>query len=958
MTKRLTCSLLLVAASLFAWTKLDLKNGDFEAEGANWNIRNNLAAVTEEAARNGKYGLRIEDKDVVLGSDIRSINVRVTPGKSHAIRFWIRGGGDNFGCGIYVSYVNEQGKAINTEQRGNQLIYSMQPSRKWKENIFITKAPPEARTIFLWIHSYSTSFAKVDIDDIEILELTEEEEKTMKTTTQTVANSYPALSPERIRELEEMLPEKPQGVGVPASNRKVWDKMAATPEGQNIIKTAVPLLNQTFPELPDDLYLEFTRIGNRTNYEGVYNKRNSWIVRLALAECLEYKGRFLPKLEEFLDQFLSQKSWVLPAHDARLTVFNNTLLYPDLTGSSVTAMVAYIDWFLQDKLKPETRQRIRQEAYRRSITPWQEVYRKGQLGSGRWWMVSLFNWNAVCTCNMISASMILMDSRHDRAEALAAMETSNQFFYRGFTSDGYCSEGLGYWSYGFGHFLTMGEIVLASTNGKLNIFDDDPIILKCCEYARNIMVEDGVAPAYADCGFNANPGQYNLAIIQRHYPELLLKPVKEPELPVSMLYFAIFAFSDGKTADPSVIPPVPPVSFFDQAGILICRSKDENGFTFGAAIKGGHNNESHNHNDVGSYLIVANKTPLVCDPGGEVYSRRTFSSERYTSKVLNSYGHDVPVVAGQLQLTGPNAKGIISEPVFTDEKSSILIDMTSCYDVDDLVSLTRRFTFDRVNRKIYITDNVEFKSPQTFEDAIITSSTYRVNSKSQVQFYDQKSVVTANISVTGADWTLDKEFIENPNRVSPTRFGIKLDKPVLKATVECVYTAALIDESFDTYYKEPDLSKLSFDEKAAITVEGEAYSFEQGGKVGVLAKTAAKPDNDGKSILLWDGNNHELGWTFQVPKDGNYIIQVRYCHDINRMVQRELRYDASADKFICNFPTTGGWSNGRDDWKMTTLSSKGQPIILKLAKGTHTIYMKNIDGCGLNIDQISLVPLK
>ena len=59
--------------------------------------------------------------------------------------------------------------------------------------------------------------------------------------------------------------------------------------------------------------------------------------------------------------------------------------------------------------------------------------------------------------------------------------------------------------------------------------------------------------------------------------------------------------------------------------------------------------------------------------------------------------------------------------------------------------------------------------------------------------------------------------------------------------MECVYTAALVDESFDTYYKEPDLSKLSFDEKAAITVEGEAYSFEQGGKVGVLAKTAAKP---------------------------------------------------------------------------------------------------------------------
>ncbi len=769
---------------------------------------------------------------------------------------------------------------------------------------------------------------------------------------------FPAILQERIRELEDMLPEKPMGVGIPAANREVWDKMAASVEGKHIIKAALPLLKESFPELPDDLYLQFNRTGNRSNYERVYNTRNTWIVRLALAECLEYKGRFLPKLEECLEQFLSQKSWVLPAHDSNLSVFNNNTLYPDLTGSAVTATVAYIDWFLQDKLKQETRQRIRQESFRRSIIPWKKVYRDGSIGEGRWWMVSPFNWNAVCTCNMISASLILMDSRHDRAEALAAMEISNSFFYRGFTSDGYCSEGLAYWSYGFGHFLTMGEIVLASTNGKLNIFDDDPIILKCCEYPRNIMIEEGVHPAYADCDLNSAPGKNNLAIIQRHFPELLLKPVKEPKMPSDMLQFAIFAFSNGTPSYSRDIPQVPPVSFFDQAGILICRSKDEQGNTFGAAIKGGHNNEAHNHNDVGSYLIVANKTPLICDPGSETYTKRTFSSQRYTSKILNSYGHDVPVVAGKLQMTGAAAKGVITEPVFTEDKSSILIDMTSCYAVEELVSLTRRFTFDRVNHKIIITDNVEFSSPQTFEDAIITTSSLRVNSNSLVQFYDQKSVVTAAISVNGSDWTLDKEVIENPNHISPTRIGIKLTKPVLKATVECAYTAARIDESFDTFFKEPDLSKLSLDKKAIITVQGEKFSFEQGGKVSVLSKIAANPPDDGKSILQWNGNGHELGWTFQIPKDGRFIVTIRYCHNFNTMVQRELHHDSSPEKYNCYFSGTGGWSNDKDDWKDTTLSHKGQPIVLNLSKGSHTIYMKNIDGCGLNFDQISLIPLK
>ena len=951
--------MLLATVSLWAWTQMDLKDGGFEETPSAWRSHNPLGSIVKEAARTGRYGLRILDEDPVIGSEVLSNCFPVTPGKTYVTRFWTRSQVVNVNTGMYVIYVTQNGKRINTEANGNQLIYSMVGTTQWRENIFVTVAPEEARSVYLWIHSYTSSFGRIDIDDIEFAELTPEEAKKMTTTKNTPQNNnYPDLVPERIRELEAMLPEKPRGVGVPASNREVWDKLADTPAGQGLINSTVPLLDTQFPELPDDLYLEYTRIGNRTNYEGVFFKRNSMIVRLTLAECLEYKGRFLPKLEEFLDQFLSQKSWVLPAHDAKLTNFNNEVLYPDLTGSSLTAMVAYIDWFLQDKLKPETRQRIRHEAFRRSIIPYQNVYRSGKIGMGLGWMTGLYNWNAVCTSNMLAACLILLESRHDRAEALAAMEVSNRFFYRGFTSDGYCSEGLGYWSYGFGHYLMMGEIVLASTDGKRNIFEDDPVIPKCCEFARNILIEDGVAPAFADCGFSSRPDASALAIIQRHFPELLLKPVKEPVMPVSLPLFAIFSFTECKREGADAIPPMPPVSYFDKAGILICRSCDEKGSTLGAAIKGGHNGEAHNHNDVGSYVIVADKTPLVCDPGGEVYSRRTFSTERYTSKVLNSYGHDVPVVAGKLQSKGGQARGVISEPLFTKEKSSILIDLTSCYDVEELVSLTRRFTFDHVARKITVTDNVEFRTPQTFEDAIITSASFRVNSDAEVQFYNQQSVLTAAISVVGAKWRLDQEYIENPNRISPTRIGIRLEQPVLKATVECVYTCSPVDETFDTYYKETDLSGLSMNLNAAVMVEGEDFAFERGGKVGVRAKVAAKPANQGKSIMLWDGNNHELGWSFQVPEAGTYLLRIRYCHEFVRIVMRELRIDDGQERYFCNFPGTGGWSNSVDNWKEIFLSRKGQPLLFKLSKGQHIIYMKNIDGCGLNIDQLSLIPLK
>ena len=780
---------LIAAASLVALTPLDLKNGGFEDEAKGWQISNAMCAVVADAAHSGKYGLRLQDDNPILESEVRSQNMQVTSRGKYAVRFWTRSRVDRTDTMLHVSYISAKGDILN-EQNKNSFVYRIRGTRQWKENLFITAAPENAQYAYIAIKTGIGNLGRVDIDDIEVLELTKDEAKSMKTTTQDKSQNlrFPEIEQDRILELEAVLPEKPMGVGDQCAKRDVWDKLAGLTQGRKAIESAAKLLQETFPELTDELYLQFTQNGNRTNYETVHHKRISWIVQLTLAECLENKGRFMPKLEEFLEQFLSQKSWVLPAHDGKLTNFNNEELYPDLSCSNAALMLAYVDWFLQDKLRQDTRQRIRHEVFRRAITPYQNAMRTGKTIKGLWWMTSIYNWNAVCTCNLVGASLILMESRHDRAEVLAAMEIANKFFYRGFTSDGYCSEGLGYWSYGFGHYLMMGEIVLASTNGRLDIFDDDPVVLKCCEYARNIMIEDGIAPAYADCRVQAEPGQYNLAIIQRHYPELLMKPVNTMGLfPNNLAQFAIFAFAKDRLAASKASYKIPPVSFFDQAGVLICRSTDEKGNTFGAAIKGGHNNEAHNHNDVGSYVIVANKVPFICDPGGEVYTRRTFSHERYESKILNSYGHDVPVVAGRLQLKGANAKGVILETSFTPERSSILIDMTSCYDVAELVSLTRRFAFDHVARKVIVTDNVEYKSPQTFEDAIVTSSQYRIISNSNVEFRDKKSIVTANIAVSGSEWTLEKEYIENPKRISPTRIGIKLGKPVLKAKVECTY---------------------------------------------------------------------------------------------------------------------------------------------------------------------------
>src|SRR5438128_2672998 len=99
--------------------------------------------------------------------------------------------------------------------------------------------------------------------------------------------------PERVRALAAMLPEKPTGVGRPLSDRAAWAELARRPAFRDVIPRAERLLAEPLPEQPDELFLDFSRTGNRRRWEQVAFQRRGRVSALALAECLENSGRFL-----------------------------------------------------------------------------------------------------------------------------------------------------------------------------------------------------------------------------------------------------------------------------------------------------------------------------------------------------------------------------------------------------------------------------------------------------------------------------------------------------------------------------------------------------------------------------------------------------------------------------------------------------------------------------------------
>jgi hypothetical protein len=70
------------------------------------------------------------------------------------------------------------------------------------------------------------------------------------------------------------------------------------------------------------------------------------------------------------------------------------------------------------------------------------------------------------------------------------------------------------------------------------------------------------------------------------------------------------------------------------------------------AMKGGHNGESHNHNDVGSFIVYADGQPLIIDPGVGEYTSQTFSDNRYSIWTMQSAYHNLPQINGTDQRDG------------------------------------------------------------------------------------------------------------------------------------------------------------------------------------------------------------------------------------------------------------------------------------------------------------------
>ena len=601
------------------------------------------------------------------------------------------------------------------------------------------------------------------------------------------------IDPARVKDIAALLPPQAMGLGRPITDRAAWSRLATNAGFAGVVAQAEKLIGQPVPALTDDLFLDFSRTGNRDRGQAVIFKRLEMGKLFVLAECLENRGRFIGPFTNLLAAICADRTWVYPAHDRALDNFNGRTVEMDLRATAEAWNWATADYQLGDKLPPEVRRLIRDNVRRRVLGPFRDMVegRRSEI----FWMRVTHNWNAVCLAGVTGAALALEDSPEQRAWFIAAAQDYIKFFLKGFTPDGYCSEGLGYWNYGFGSFVMLGETIRQATGSRIDLLADSTALAPALFPLRD-EIWNGVYPTIADCSPGSQPdAQCVRYLVERlgqasagRRDKIFLAPAK------FIFMTALFAF----------LPEKLPVAqradlagesrlrtWFKDGGVLICRPASGSNPPFAAALKGGNNAENHNHNDVGSFSVVAGGTMVICDPGSEVYTARTFSSKRYESKVLNSFGHAVPVIAGKLQRPGAVARAVVLRTEFGADQDTLALDIRSAYDVPELKKLERTFVFHRTAAAaLSIRDEVEFTTPQNFEAALITWGKWSRVSANELLVRDGRDAVRVTIDTAGKPFEIAAEKLDEHvhSHALPTRVGIVLKSAVQNAVVTLTIT--------------------------------------------------------------------------------------------------------------------------------------------------------------------------
>lgn len=510
------------------------------------------------------------------------------------------------------------------------------------------------------------------------------------------------------------------------------------------------LQNYTFPCIAPSLYMEYQRTGNRVDFEDVYFTKRMALDSLVLAECVEGKGRFLDRITDGIYSICEETGWWLPAHnsysrrqtDEAKTEEATALPNPDrpildLFACETGGILGVTYYLLKDelvKVDPLVPMRIREALEGRIIRPY--------LTDFFWWMGdgsrSLNNWTTWCTMNVLLTCLTMGENQDTKRRVCRQAAESLDRFLSDYRDDGYCSEGPAYYSHAGLDLAADLGILNSVTDGAFLGPSRSELVKNVLLYICRVYAGNGWYINYSDCAARLGSNGLREYVTGKAFdlPQLrsyglsrfsLMRRAEEKEgsraaegnarqtagkeKPAGVdeddlygsaernLYLRLqmlFAFDEADREATGGQETAAGDFIFRDAGLCISRSAH-----LLLAAKAGWNDDSHNHNDVGSIIVYKNGQPLLIDAGVGDYTKKTFSPQRYEIWTMRSSYHNLPDIDGREQAPGPGSR---ATDVRTDEApGQIAMNLREAYPgLDD--DFFREVRLDRAAEKITLHD--------------------------------------------------------------------------------------------------------------------------------------------------------------------------------------------------------------------------------------------------------------
>ena len=495
--------------------------------------------------------------------------------------------------------------------------------------------------------------------------------------------------------------------------------------------------------LTASMYLEFSKNGNRTNYQNVFNIRREELVVKGLLECCYNDGRYLEDIINLVWMILEETTWTYPAHNKYVETADGLPDYEqhslDLGVIRTADILAFIYQVLGEKMD------VVSKVIKRRIQSVikKVVFHDFLVRDDYWWMGfqgadrALNNINPWTSSYVLRCAHILEDDIHTFRKLVFKVACVMDNWLEQYPEDGACNEGPIYWGHSVGCAIEgMEALNLATDNGfevalKNTKFKNMGKVLKNYHMYENVYTNFGDAAStmkfdawsYYHYGKLLGSDKMCDFAVDRYQEmadkkEILCRGDDILREPVRMLN--IFRYdSELKKSNPVKDNDTDTYCYYPSMHFLVAKPTAQNKMFL--AFKGGHNKQSHNHNDVGSFMVCKNGVRYLIDVGYMTYTKATFSADRYTIWTNRSEYHNLPIINGHGQKDGIVYAATDVEFSQTDTVVTLSMNLKETYENrNEINRWIRKIDYELTRNEITVTEDFGFAQQLDYELCFMT----------------------------------------------------------------------------------------------------------------------------------------------------------------------------------------------------------------------------------------------